>query len=356
MNEPVPVTMVLPGDVDDPAAASGGNVYGLRMCEHLPAERAAVPGAWPLGDPAALAKSLMAVPDGEIVVVDGLVACGWPEVIGPAAARLRLAVVVHLPLGDEAGLDPALAADLDSRERATLHAVGAVVATSPWAARRLVEHHDLDPRRVHVVAPGTDRAPLASGTDGRSGLLCVASVTPHKGQDLLVTALARLADLPWTCVCVGPLRRDPAFVDRVRGLIDGHGLADRVVLAGPRTGDALEAGYAAADLVVLPSQAETYGMVAAEALMRGIPVLAAAVGAVPDTLGREPNGNVPGILVSERDPAAFAAALRRWLTDPELPDRLRASARRRRETLPGWAAAARELSTVLNHLESPWAA
>jgi glycosyltransferase involved in cell wall biosynthesis len=284
------------------------------------------------------------------------VACGWPEIVGPAARRLRLAVIVHLPLGDEAGRDPALAADLDAREWATLHAVGAVVATSPWSARRLIEHHDLDPRRVHIVTPGTDPAPLATGTDGRSRLLCVAAVTPHKGQDLLVEALAGLDDVSWTCVCVGPLRRDPAFVDRVRRLIDGHGLTDRVMLAGPQTGDELEASYAAADLVVLPSQAETYGMVVTEALMRGIPVLAAELGAVPDTLGLTPGGGLPGILVDERDPKAFTAALRRWFTEPDLRDQLRTNARDRRRTLPDWAAAARELSKVLEHLESTWTA
>jgi glycosyltransferase involved in cell wall biosynthesis len=349
------VTFVLPGDVDDPAVASGGNVYGLRMCAQLGARKLAVPGSWPEGDPAVLAESLAALPDGEVVVIDGLVAGGWPEVVGPAAQRLRLAVLVHLPLGDEAGRDPALAADLDTRERATLR-TAAVVATSTWSARRLVELHDLDPRRVHVVAPGADPAPVAPGTDGRSQLLCVAAVTPHKGQDLLVEALAGVAGLPWTCVCVGPLRRDPAFAGRVRELIDRRGLSDRVELAGPRTGDALEASYAAADLVVLPSQAETYGMVVAEALMHGIPVLAAAVGAVPDTLGRAPDGSVPGILVPERDPATFAAALRRWFTEPDLRDQLRTSASHRRQTLPGWPEAAGELSTVLENLESTWAA
>jgi glycosyltransferase involved in cell wall biosynthesis len=350
------VTFVLPGDVDDPAVASGGNVYGRRMCEQLGATRIAVPGTWPEADPASLAEALAAVPDGEIVIIDGLVACGWPQVVGPAARRLLVAVIVHLPLGDEAGRDPALAADLDAREWTTLHAVGAIVATSAWSAQRLVEHHVLDANRVHVVAPGTDPAPLATGTDGRSRLLCVAAVTPHKGQDLLVEALAELEDLPWTCACVGPLLRDPAFVDRVHELIEARGLAGRVVLAGPQAGDELEASYAAADLVVLPSRAETYGMVVAEALMRGIPVLAAAVGAVPNTLGRASDGRVPGILLPQRDPAAFAGALRRWLTDPDLSDRLRTSARDRRRTLPDWAEAARKLSTVLDHLESTWAA
>jgi glycosyltransferase involved in cell wall biosynthesis len=346
------VTLVLPADVDDPAAVSGGNLYGLRMCEHLPARKITVPA----GDPVALADRLAALPDGELVVLDGLVACAWPEVVGPLSRRLRLAVLVHLPLGDEAGLDPVLAADLDSRERVTLHSVPAVVVTSQWSARRVVEHHHLDPSRVHVVTPGTDPAPPAAGTDGRSRLLCVAALTPHKGQDLLVEALAGLADLPWTCVCVGPLRRDPAFADRVRGLIDRHGLAGRVLLAGPRSGAELEASYAAADLVVLPSRGETYGMVVAEALMRGIPVLASAVGAIPDTLGWVPGGDVPGILVPRRDPVAFAEALRRWLTEPDLPARLRAAAGHRRAALASWPEAARELATVLDKVAATWAA
>jgi glycosyltransferase involved in cell wall biosynthesis len=347
------VTFVLPGDVDDPAVASGGNVYGRRMREHLRADTVAVPGGWPAGDPAVLAEALAALPDGEVVVVDGLVGCAWPAVIEPETRRLRIAILLHLPLGDEAGLDPVVAADLDACERATLHTVDAVVATSPWSARRLVEHHDLEPSRVHVVVPGTDHAPVATGTDGRSRLLCVAAVTPHKGQDLLVEALAGVADLPWTCAFVGPLRRDPAFAERVRELIERYGLTGRVVLDGPRTGDELEAAYAAADLVVLPSRAETYGMVVAEALMRGIPVLAAEVGAIPDTLGRTPDGRVPGILVPERDAAAFAGALRRWLTEPDLPDRLRDTALHRRQALRGWSEAAGELAKVM---ESTWAA
>jgi glycosyltransferase involved in cell wall biosynthesis len=350
------VTFVLPGNVDDPASASGGNVYGLRMCEHLPARKMAVPGAWPQGDPVDLADALAMLPDGEIVVIDGLVACGCPELVTPATHRLRIAVLVHLPLGDQAGLDPTLATDLDTREWATLRAVPAVVATSPWSARRLIDHHDLDPSRVHVVSPGTDPAPIAPGTDGRTRLLCVAAVTRHKGQDLLVEALAAVRDLPWWCVLVGPLGREPEFVDELRGLIDRHRLGGRITLAGPRSGEALDDSYAAADLVVLPSQLETYGMVVAEALMRGIPVLAAAVGAIPDTLGWVPGGSVPGILVPHRDVAAFAEALRRWLTEPDLPNQSRAYAVHRRQELRGWAQAARELSALLTKVETTWAA
>src|SRR5690606_30598676 len=176
----------------------------------------------------------------------------------------------HLALAAESGTPPAVAAELDARDRRTLRAVSAVVATSPWAAGEIAARHGLDPRQVHVAVPGVDPAPLAAGTDGGSRLLCVAALTPRKGQDVLVEALATLTDQSWTCQLVGPLGRDPGFVADVRHRLDRHRLASRVRLTGPLRGDRLTRAYATADLVVLPSRAETYGMVVTEALARGI--------------------------------------------------------------------------------------
>nr|WP_211261176.1 glycosyltransferase family 4 protein [Pseudonocardia acaciae] len=351
---------VLPGDVDDAAVASGGNAYDRRVCEGLralgrPVREVGVAGDWPRPSARAraeLARALARPPDGAMVLVDGLVACGVPEVIAPAARRLRLAVLVHLPLADETGLAPADAADLDARERETLRAAGVVVATSGWAAGRLVEHHGLAPDRVHVVSPGADPAPLAPGTDGASGLLCVASVTERKGHDVLVDALADVADLPWTCTCVGPLARDPDYATRLWQLVQRHGLDGRVTLAGPLAGRRLDDAYAAADLLVLPSRAETYGMVVTEALARGIPVLASAVGGVPDALGHAPDGALPGILVPPADPAALADALRHWLVTQEKRRCLREAARGRRGTLAGWTETSRRMAAVLDRLSA----
>ncbi|MFD5710907.1 glycosyltransferase family 4 protein [Streptomyces pharetrae] len=352
------VHFVLPGGVDDPAAPSGGNAYDRRVCLDLPGfgwqvHRLPVAGSWPRPDAAArteLARTLGELPDGAVVLLDGLVACGVPEVVVPEAERLRLAVLVHLPLADETGLPPATAAELDARERAVLRAVPAVIATSDWAVRRLVAHHGLAPDRVHAAAPGADIAPLASGTDGVSRLLCVAAVTPRKGQHRLVEALAAVTDLPWSCVCVGGLTQDPEYVARLRTLIDGHGLTGRVHLAGPQSGAALDASYAAADLMVLTSYAETYGMAVTEALARGIPVLATDVGGLPEAVGRAPDGGVPGILVPPEDPAALAAELRGWFGEADVRRRLKAAARRRRAALDGWATTARSLAGVLSRL------
>ncbi|MEU8972286.1 glycosyltransferase family 4 protein [Streptomyces monashensis] len=357
------VHFVMPAGVDDPAAPSGGNAYDRRLCLDLPGfgwqvtRHIAAAGGWPRPDRAAretLARTLRELPDDATVLLDGLVACGVPEIVTPQAERLRLAVLVHLPLGDETGLDPRAAADLDSRERAVLRAVPAVVATSDWAVRRLVSHHGLAPDRVHVAPPGADIAPLAPGTDGVSRLLCVAAVTPRKGQHRLVEALAAVRDLPWTCECVGGLVHDPAYVAQLRELIARHGLTDRLRLTGPRSGAGLDAAYAAADLMVLTSYAETYGMAVTEALARGIPVLATDVGGVPEAVGRAPDGGVPGILVPPEDPGALAAELRGWFGEPDVRRRLKAAARARRAALDGWAATARSLAAVLGRLpETP---
>jgi glycosyltransferase involved in cell wall biosynthesis len=349
------VHVVVPGDIDDPARPSGGNAYDRRICRGLPAagrpvREIAVAGTWPEPDDRARAdldRQLAAVTDGADVLLDGLVAGAVPDVLAPHAQRLRLVVLVHLPLGDEVGLAPAVAADRTARERATLRAASAVVATSPWAARRIVEVHGLAPERVHVVPPGVEPAPLAAATDGGTRLLCVGSITPTKGQDLLVEALARVTDRHWTCSLVGPLTRDATHVAAVRALVARYGLADRVPITGPRTGAELDMTYASADLLVLPSRAESYGMVVTEALSRGIPVLAAGVDGVPDTLGRAPDGTVPGVVVPAADVAALAAALRRWLDDPQLRSTARAAARLRRAQLDGWEVTTRCLADAL---------
>jgi glycosyltransferase involved in cell wall biosynthesis len=346
------VHVIVPDDIDDPARCSGGNAYDRRLCAGLAADGCAVhewpvAGEWPQPGPAArsaLAARLAALPDGAVVLVDGLVACGVPEVVVPAARRLAVVVLVHLPLGDETGADPALV----DRERATLAAAAGVVATSPWTARRLAAVHGLDPDRITVAVPGVDPAPRASGTDGGTRLLCVGSITPTKGQDLLVDALAAVADLPWTCDLVGPVRRDPGHLAAVRAAITRHGLDARVRVTGPKTGGDLDAAYATADLLVVPSRAETYGMVVTEALARGVPVLASAAGGLVETLGHDPDGRVPGMIVPVDDVAALGAALRSWLQDPVLRNGLRDRARTRQGMLHGWEVTSRCVAKILD--------
>jgi glycosyltransferase involved in cell wall biosynthesis len=233
------------------------------------------------------------------------------------------------------------------RERAVLSVTAAVVTTSAWARRRLLELYPLPAGRVHVAEPAVDAADLASGTAAGGSLICVAAVTPDKGHDVLLDALATATDLSWHCVCVGSLDRDPAFAEALLRRSSGGGLERRVCFPGPRTGGDLDRSYAAADLMLLASRAETYGMVVTEALARGLPVIAAEVGGLPEALGHGADGVRPGLLVPPDDPAALGAALRSWIGDADLRARLRRAARERRETLFGWPATTSVLAGVL---------
>jgi glycosyltransferase involved in cell wall biosynthesis len=207
----------------------------------------------------------------------------------------------------------------------------------------VIAQHRLPPGSVHVAVPGADRAPRAPGTPDGSALLCVAALAPHKGQHVLLRALAGLADRPWRLTCAGSLDRDPGFVSRLRRQADADGNAERVTFTGPLSGGALDRAYAAADVLVHPSLGEMYGLVITEALARGLPVIASEVGGVPEALGC----GAAGLLVPPDDPAALAAGLRVWLSSRERRTRMRVAALERRASLPTWATTARAVAVAL---------
>ena len=344
------VHVVVPAGIGDRARPSGGNAYDRQVCDGLAAAGWAVhihevAGSWPWPDApsqAALADVLCRIPDRAIVLVDGLVASPSPDVLVPAARRLRLVVLVHMPLGEGTADDGPR-----EREGAVLTAAASVVTTSAWARRVLLQLYRLPVERVHVAEPGVDAAGLAPGTPTAGSLLSVAAVIPGKGHDVLLEALATLNDLDWQCLCVGSLERDPIFVERLRHTVAAGGLSGRVRFPGPQAGAELAGSYSAADVLVLSSRFETYGMVVTEALARGLPVVAAAVGGVPEALGHGAESVRPGLLVPPGDAAALSDALRSWLEDSDLRRRLRRAARERRESLAGWPTTVSAVADVI---------
>jgi glycosyltransferase involved in cell wall biosynthesis len=343
------VCFVVPDSVDDPARPSGGNLYDRRVRTELEdlgwsVVMRTVAGAWPSPTPAevaGLAAPLDRAVDGESVLIDGLVASAAPELVSRYAARLRIAVLVHLPLG-------VLTPGRRDSEASLLRSVAAVVTTSGWTRSWLITEYGLAGDAVTVAVPGTDLGEPATGTASGGALLCVGAVTPVKGHDLLVEALAALDAPGWRCTCVGSLGADPAFVRAVEDRAREAGVSDRLVLAGPLHGADLEAAYRDADVLVLPSRAETYGMVVTEALAHGIPVIASRIGGVPEALDVAADGTLPGVLVPVGDAHALASALRGWLTDAELRERLRRAARDRRGRLATWRDTARRIGDALS--------
>jgi glycosyltransferase involved in cell wall biosynthesis len=327
---------VVPAGIDDQARPSGGNTYDRRVRNGLAEAGWTVHVHEVAGPNPALAGALARIPDGSVVLLDGLIASPAPDLLVPESKRLRLVVLMHMPLGQE---------EPDAREGAVLSAAASVVTTSPWARSVLLANYSLPDDRVDVAEPGVDAADLAPGTATGGSLLSVAAVIPGKGHDVLVDALATVAGERWRCLCVGTLERDPDFVANVR--LRAQQMNGRVRFSGALPDAALARSYEEADLLVLASRSETYGMVVTEALARGLPVVAADVGGVPEAMGHGADGSRPGVLIPPGDPEALGDALRSWLGDADLRRRLRRAARERRESLPDWSGTTAAVADVL---------
>src|SRR5215472_12943689 len=314
----VRVHVVVPEGFDHPGQPTGGNIYDRRVCAGL-AEAGwdvlvtTVAVAWPVPDSGAragLARIVSAIPGGETVLIDGLIASPAAAQLLPHADRLRMTVLLHMPLATALGAQRDASAERS--ERGVLRAATGVVVTSEWTRRQVLTRYAIPACRVHVARPGVDRV-AAPARPVRGRLICVGVLGRHKGQDVLVEALAGLAGRDWHCVLAGSLDRDPDFVEQLQARITHLGYGHRVRLTGVLTGAALDQVYTTADLLVAPSRSETYGMTVTESLAHGLPVIAAAVGGLPEALGSTADGTSPGQLVPPDDPAALAAALGDWL-------------------------------------------
>lgn len=349
---------------------SGGNVYNARLTEWLrtlgaDVEVIAVEGSWPESDVEErrrLASFLSARPpaaavvSGTVTVVDGLIACGAPDELEAAAAAGHPAwILLHMaspshPIG----------------ERRALQSAAGVICTSPSVADNVNKYHGLSGARVAL--PGTDPAPLAEGSQPPH-VIAVAALLPNKCQLLIVKSLARLKDLPWTASLVGVLDGDPAYAQQVRMAIAEDGLEDRIRLTGQLVGDALAGEWHRADLSLLVSRAEGFGMVVTESVARGIPVIVRDGTGAVDALALGVTGShgqgglpqpgaggrahdLPGTAVGftgpeHTHPDALAGAIRKWLTDEGLRADWQSRALAARRHLPGWAATARDVLAMI---------
>jgi glycosyltransferase involved in cell wall biosynthesis len=329
------VFFAVPGDLATP---TGGYRYDRRIIAELPALGwgAEVVNLgdgfpYPTADTRATACArLSALARGRPVVIDGLAFGVLPDAAEALRASHSLVALVHHPLALESGLSATESASLHASERSALGCARHVIATSATIARLLVEHYGVPSGTVSVVEPGTDRVSTAPRNGaGVVKLLAVGSVIPRKGYDVLIAALARLRHLPWQLVIAGDCGRSPQTYRQVKGEIGRLGLAERVSLLGAVAFDQLAPLYASADLFVLPSRFEGYGMAYAEAIAHGVPVVGTTAGAIPDTVPA-----AAGVLVAPDDIEALAVALQRVIENPADRERLAAGARA--ATFPSW--------------------
>ncbi len=346
------VHVVVPEGFDDPRQPTGGNIYDQRVCAGLAGAGwdvlvTTVAAAWPVSGSrgrADLARIVSAIPDGETVLIDGIIASPAAAQLLPHTGRIRMTVLLHMSLATV--LDAHGDASAQRSERVVLRAATGVVVTSEWTRQQVLTRYAIPAHRVHVARPGVDQV-AAPARPVRGHLICVGVLGRHKGQDVLLEALADLAERDWHCVLAGPLDRAPDFVNQLQTRITRLGYGHRVRLTGVLTGAALSHAYTTADLLVAPSRSETYGMTVTEALAHGLPVIATAVGGLPEALGSTADGTRPGQLVPPGDPAALTAALGDWLGDERHRHRLRAAVRQRRSTLRGWEQTTQEIANAL---------
>ena len=304
------IAFAVPGDL---AAPTGGYGYDRRLIAELRAlgwrvDVLSLGDGFPRPSPEqrtfALSQ-LEAVPEDVPVVVDGLALGALPEEAEKIAKRTPLIALVHHPLALETGLAPADVDKFFESERTALASAHTVVVTSPYTSERLSEDYDVPPESIAVAPPGTDRgAPSKGSADGIVRLLSVGAVVPRKGFDFLIAALVPIADLPWRLTIAGDLTRDPATAEKLQVDILAHKLANRIELLGAVSQERVFALYSSADIFVLASHFEGYGMAYAEAMAHGLPVIGTTGGATMDTVPV-----TAGVLVDPGNVKALSRAL-----------------------------------------------
>lgn len=333
------------------AQITGGYLYDRQVVDGLRARGEAItvfelPGRHPDADATArqaAAAALAGLPDGSLAVIDGLALPAFADCLAQAARRLRIVGFIHHPLSLETGLSPDQAHHFAQLEARLWPLLRGAVCPSPHSAGAVIAA-GVDAGRVAVAVPGTPPpAPRAPGrAAGPLRILAVGTLTPRKGHALLIEALARLSGRDWQLDCIGSLERAPATTAALRALIDHHQLGERITLHGEQPPARLAEAYRQADLFALPSWHEGYGMVFAEALAHGLPVVATTAGAIPHTVPAD-----AAMLVPPGDVAALHDALQRLLTDTALRHRLARAAARAGASLPDWPTAVTRWAAAL---------
>lgn len=335
----------------DPTTRTGGYIYDARVLAALRAmgrrvEPLRLPNGFPMPDAAAMAEALaqLRAVDPEVpIIIDGL-ALGALDPDGMVSVRAPVVAMIHHPLARETGLNADEVAKFARIEAANLARVAHVIVPSPHTAKVLVEDYGVPPERLTIARPGIDKPTSITAPSAPPLILSVGILAPRKGHDVLLRALAKVTELDWEAVIVGRAH-DATSGPRLHSLASELGLQDRVTFGGEMAPDELADLYQRASVFALATRYEGYGMVFAEALVHGLPIVSCHAGAVPDTVPSD-----AGTLVAPDDPQAFAIALGAMLRDPELRKARAAAAAKHGAALPDWEDTAASFGQVLDQL------
>jgi glycosyltransferase involved in cell wall biosynthesis len=342
----------VPGPIDQ---RTGGTLYDRHVAEALRedgwfVEILAWPSSFPFpneDDRLEVAASLAALPDGALVLIDGLALGTLPGLARREKDRLRLAALVHHPLALETGLSPMMAATFAAEEQDALTSMRAVIVTSRTTAAIVEQAFGVPGDRITVAPPGVARPAVDRGArrPGPLRIFSMGSISPRKAHHILVEALGMIADLEWTCALAGALERDPETAEALQAQIADLGLGARIDLLGEVSEAEAAALYADADIFALASVYEGYGMVFQEAQVHRLPIVATTGGAIPEAV--HPGA---GLLVPPGDAAAFAEALRALAADPDRRRAMAAASLEAGRAMPDWSQAAAGIGAALEGL------
>ncbi|GAA3274210.1 glycosyltransferase family 4 protein [Paenarthrobacter aurescens] len=329
------IRFLVPGNVRH---GSGGNKYNAKLAEHLTAlgvtvETVTVDGDWPVGSRADRIRFGEALDGGTTVIADGLVASGAPEEVAGAAGKgTQVWILSHMALADHPGLEA----------KALAGATGIICPSAHAAAGLEARYGSLN---AVIAIPGADSADIAAGSEPPH-IVAVAALLPNKSQLELVETFAGMQDLEWSAALIGSENADTSYAAEVRAAVERYGLENRISVTGELTGKPLEDQWHKADLSVLLSRSESFGMVVTESLAHGVPAIVRQGTGAVEALGTKEAGAALDLATGEEP----AKTLRRWLTDQGLQQSWRNNALQARQDLQGWDTTA---ATVLKALQSP---
>ena len=345
------VRFIYPGDLNTP---TGGYHYDRQIImawkeAGIGVDCVSLEGNFPFPDEVDISSAitkLSSKPLCDITTIDALAGGASSQLMEAVAKSGPVVSLIHHPLCLESGLTDEAARNLKQQEQSGLNFVDHVVTTSQATKTTVHKLFGYPETQITNILPGVERKSLSEGGNSKTiNLLCVASIIERKGHRFLIEALADLSDLDWKLDCIGMIDAEPELYEWLLEACRRNNLSDRIVFHGAVDSETLDAAYMNADLFVLPSLYEGYGMVYAEAITRGLPVIATNAGAIPDTVPSR-----CGLLVEPSNTAALRNALRKVLEDEDLRFKMRQAAIDAEPGFPTWKNSASQFAIKLRSL------